>query len=159
MHVYYDFWQIQLSGNISTRRSSKHLSQLQKRKKAFVFTSNVQNMACETESLIVYICVSRCFILYRILWNLQSVVCFLLWLNVLTHIVSPRQSWTLTRQNPTTYGWTVYEILEGFSFETIDRGNGASWTKLQYWYLYLYICTCISFSMQQNFCQVLWDQK
>lgn len=64
-----------------------HSSKKEKRKNPFVLTSKVQNMPCETESLIVYVCfVIWCFILYRILWTHQSAVCFLLWSNVLTHI-------------------------------------------------------------------------
>lgn len=77
-----DRWK--LFGNILTGHSSKDVSQLQK---AFVLTSKMHNMPCETQSLIVYVCfVIWCFILYRILWTHQSTVSFVLRSNVLTHI-------------------------------------------------------------------------
>lgn len=56
-------------------------------KKAFVHTSKMHNMSCETQSLIVCVCfIIWCFTLYGTLWTHQSTVCFVLWGNVLAHI-------------------------------------------------------------------------
>lgn len=63
-----DRWK--LFGNILTRHTSKDFSQVKKQNKktTSALTSKIHNMLCESESLIVYVClVIWCFILCRIL--------------------------------------------------------------------------------------------